>query len=286
VVEAAEALGELGALEAGPVLTGLLRHSSAHVRQTAAQALERVADASVLDGLLKGLDDPGGMVRFSLVGALGRAAGDGRSLNAEQRERLVSRLVGLLQHDPDLGVRGRAATVLGECASSAVLGTLWECVRTSEEGRVQEKAWSAFVEVVARSGNPALLSEWDRRLADSGQGSRRLQLLGEVAEQWQKRTETKAAAGRVQEALVQAQLDLGKWSLAFPLVRELLVRPGNEAEQEQRLRWLLAIGQQALKEGNRPEALRVAQEAQPFLTEGAKLAEDFERLRKEAAPRE
>src|SRR5262249_3545096 len=80
VVEAAEALGTLGAPEAGPVLTGLLRHASEHVRQTAAQALERVANAAVLDGLLEGLDDPGVMIRFSLVGALGRAAGDGRSL--------------------------------------------------------------------------------------------------------------------------------------------------------------------------------------------------------------
>jgi HEAT repeat protein len=286
VVEAAEALGELGALEAGPVLTGLLRHPSAHVRQTAAQALERVADATVLDGLLKGLDDPGGTVRFGLVGALARAAGDGRGLTAEQRQRLVGRLIGLLQHDPDLGVRGRAATVLGECAPPAVLGTLWECVLASEEGRVQEKAWAALVEVVVRSGSVTLLEEWDRRLAGAGQGPRRMQLLGEVGDRWRKQPETRAAAGRAQEALVQAQLDLGKWSLAFPLVRELLARPGNEAEQEQRLRWLLAVGTQALKEGNRPEALRAIQEAQPFLTEGAKLAAEFERLQKEASRKE
>src|SRR5204863_2809150 len=75
VVEAAEDLGALGVPEAGPVLTALLRHPSEPVRQTAAQALERVADAGILAGLLQALDDPAVNVRFSLVGALGHAAG-------------------------------------------------------------------------------------------------------------------------------------------------------------------------------------------------------------------
>ena len=57
VVEAAEALGTLGVPEAGPVLAVLLRHPAESVRQTAAQALERVADACILDGLLAALDD-------------------------------------------------------------------------------------------------------------------------------------------------------------------------------------------------------------------------------------
>jgi hypothetical protein len=47
VVEAAEDLGALGVPEAGPVLTVLLRHPSPPVRQTAAQALERVAEAKL-----------------------------------------------------------------------------------------------------------------------------------------------------------------------------------------------------------------------------------------------
>src|SRR5258708_5132775 len=55
VVEAAEGVESLGALDAGPVLAGLLRHHSEPVRQTAAQALERVADAAVLDDLLTAL---------------------------------------------------------------------------------------------------------------------------------------------------------------------------------------------------------------------------------------
>src|SRR5439155_21365717 len=90
VVEAAEDLGTLGVAEAGPMLTALLRHPSEPVRQTAAQALERVADTSMLDVLLKALDDPTVTVRFDLVVALGHATGDGRSLTPAQRERFLT----------------------------------------------------------------------------------------------------------------------------------------------------------------------------------------------------
>src|SRR5205823_372871 len=74
VVEAAEDLGALGVPEAGPVLVGLLCHSSEAVRLTAAQALERSADGALLPSLLDALQEPAAGVRFSLVGAIGRSA--------------------------------------------------------------------------------------------------------------------------------------------------------------------------------------------------------------------
>ena len=77
-------------------------------------------------------------------------------------------------------------------------------------------------------------------------------------------------------------LDLGKWSAAFPLVRDLLSRPGTEPETNQRLRWMLTVGEQAMQEGNRAEALRAVQEAQPFLPHGGPLAEGFDKLQKQA----
>jgi HEAT repeat protein len=286
VVEAAEALGALGVPEAGPVLTGLLQHRSEHVRQTAAQALERVADAGVLDGLLKGLDDPSVTVRFSLVGALGRAAGAGQPLSGGQRKRLLERLEELLQRDADPGVRSRAATVLGECAAPAILETLWRSVQSGNEGRVQEKAWDAFVEVIARSESEALLRQWDRTLAEARQDQRRVQLLSQVAARWQQRPETRPAAGKAQEALVRALLGQRKWSAAAPLVRELLAQPGDAAEVEQRLGWLLQAGEQALRAGNRAEALRASQDARPYLRDGGKLGEAFERLEKQARKKE
>src|SRR5262249_23124864 len=85
VAEAAESLGTLG-IPGGARWGGPLSkpHPPA-VRQTAALGLERVADAGILDSLIDALDDSIVTVRFSLVGALGRAAADGRALKEEQR---------------------------------------------------------------------------------------------------------------------------------------------------------------------------------------------------------
>jgi HEAT repeat protein len=282
VVEAAESLGSLGVAEAGPVLMVLLRHPSPSVRQTAALALERVADLTSLDGLLEALDDPGVSIRFSLVGALGHAVGDGHALREPHRNRLLARLEALLLRDPDPGVRSRAATVLGECGPPTVLLTLWGRIRAPEDARVQEKAWAALVEILVRAGNLELLQEWDQKLSDAKQGPRRLLLLADAVEHWQKKEETKTFCGVVLETLVQAQLDQGKWAAALPGIRELLARPAADLDVERRLHWLLEAGEQALTEGNRAEALHVVQEAQPFLLRRTSLAADFGRLEKQA----
>jgi HEAT repeat protein len=286
VVEAAEDLGALGALEAGPVLTGLLRHTSEPVRQAAAQALERVAEPSVLPSLLKGLDDPCATVRFNLVGALAHAAGDGTTLSEEQRKRLLARLEELLLRDSDPGVRSRAASVLGECATPAQLPALWRCVLAGEDARVQEKAWCAFVDILARTGQLPLVQEWDRTLTAARQGPRRLQMLTDIVARWQSQPEHKSLVVPAQEALVQAQLELGKWSAAAPLLRDLLSRPAGGADLNRRLQWLLTAGQQALHEGGRAEARRAVETARPFLPPTGKLTDAFERLEKEASPKE
>jgi hypothetical protein len=70
------------------------------------------------------------------------------------------------------------------------------------------------------------------------------------------------------------------------VVRELLARQGTEAETAQRLRWLLSVGEQAMQEGNKAEALRVVQEAQPFLPRSGMLADGFEKLAKQAGGRD
>jgi HEAT repeat protein len=278
VVEAAEDLGALGVPEACPVLTGLLRHPSESVRQAAAQALERVADPTVFDYLVAALSDPAAKVRFSLVGALGHAAGDGRTLSASQREQLVSRLEAILLHDLDSAVRSRAATVLGECALPSILPTLWGRVLATEDSRVQEKAWGAIIEVLARTADFALVMEWDRKLVEAKQGPRRLQLLSELLARWQKRDDARLLLTSTEELLVPAQLEQGKWAAAFPLVRDLLAQPGMDAEQDRRLRWLLTVGEQALKDGQRAEAQRVVQEAEPFLPGRDALSGEFQKL--------
>ncbi|HEV3118066.1 MAG TPA: HEAT repeat domain-containing protein [Gemmataceae bacterium] len=284
VVEAAESLGALGAPEAGPVLTVLLRHPSRSARQTAALALERVADQGILDGLLDAVDDPDATVRFSLVGALGHAAGDGHALSEPQRALLLARLEAIFLRDSDPGVRSRAATVLGDCGTLAVLQTLWRRVQANEDSRVQDKAWAAIMEMVVRLGNFDLLLQWDHVLVEAKQGPRQLQLLTEVATHWSKRDDTKKFVPAVEEVLIQAQLDQAKWMAAFPLVRGLLSGPGNDAETDKRLRWLLVVGQMALKDGNKQEAWHVVREARPYTTHRPALAAEFERLEKQAKP--
>ncbi len=282
VVEAAEDLGALGDPDAGPVLLGLLKHPSEPVRQTASQALERVADRNLLDGLLELKDDAMVTVRFSVVGALARAVGDGRHLEEAQLQAAVRRLDALLQRDVDPGVRSRAATVLGQCAPPATLPTLWKCSQPGEDSQVQEKSWAALIEVLVRAESIALLQEWDRRLADAKQGPRRLQMLTEVVGRWARRADQQDLARQAQETQIQAQLDLGKWLTALPLIREHLARSGNEADTAKRLRWLLAAGELALHEGQREEAHRIALEAQPHLPRTGPLADGFDRLLKKS----
>jgi HEAT repeat protein len=280
VLAAAEELGALGVPDAAPVLACLLRHPSAPVRLAAAQALEQVAVPAVIVGLLDALDDPAVTVRFSLVGALGRAAGDGKSLTEAEHARLLGRLEQVLVRDADPGVRGRAATVLGECGAPGLLPVLWQRVLVAEEPRVQEKAWAALVEIVARSANAELLAEWDRTLTEAKQGARRVQLLAEVCGRWQKHPEAREALTGAREKLTQAYLDQGKWAAAWPLVRELLNTPqkGSDADVRRYLRWLLTIGSQAMQEGNHAEARRVIEEAQPYLSGHKSLAAEFDQL--------
>lgn len=284
VVEAAEGLGVLGVPEAGPVLAVLLGHPSRPVRQTAAQALERVADATILDSLLRGLDDSAVAVRFSLVGALGHALGEGRGLTDAQRTAVTQRLQQLMLKDTDPGVRSRAATVLGQCNGRPVLSFLWQRVQATEDSRVQEKAWLALVQILSRSDDLDLLNEWDHHLAQARQNARRAQLLAEVYKSAKQGGAFKGALDAVTEMLVQAHLAQRKWNLAFPLVHELLNRPGSQRELERRLQWLLAVGKQALDEGNPREALRAVREAQPFLTGKSALAADFDQLKRQVQP--
>jgi HEAT repeat protein len=281
VVEAAEDLGALGALEAGPVLTGLLRHPSETVRQAAAQALERVAEPSVLPSLLGALDDSSATVRFNLVGGLVHAAGDGKALSDEQRKRLLARLEELLLRDGDPGVRSRSATVLGDCAGPAQLPALWRCVLAGEDGRVQEKAWLAFLDILAREGQLPLVREWDHTLTAAHQGPRRLQMLGDMVARWQRQPRYRELIVPAQELLVQSQLELGKWPAALPLLRDLLSRPAGEVELNRRLAWLLTAGEQALHEGNRAETRHAIEMAQPYLPSTGNLTDSFEKLRKE-----
>src|SRR5262249_48632106 len=225
VVAAAEDLGTLGVPEAGPVLGVLLRHQSESVRQTAAQALERVADPNVLDGLLTALDDASVTVRFGLIGALGRLTAEVAALSDTQRSRMLTRLEEILLRDPDAGVRSRAATILGQSGAQVELPFLWRRFANRGNNRGPGEGRGAVREILSRSSSLELVRQWDRILADANQRARRLEMLGEVNDRWKKNEGGQTLVPGVTELLVQAQLEQGKWAAAFPLIRELLDRP-------------------------------------------------------------
>ncbi len=295
VVEAAEDLGALGASESGPVLTALLRHPSESVRKAAAASLERVAQPKSMDAILKALDDSSGTVRFSLVGALAKLAvrfepsappasdppksADPEGLTETDRVRLLARLEIVLLKDMDPNVRARAASALGECGPPSLLPVLWQASQPSEDVRVQEKAWLALIDTIARARQVSLVQEWDRKLAQAKVPARRLQLLTEVLSRWTRRADPALQLAPIQDLVIQVALDQNKWSLALPLVRESMAKPQRtEMELQATLRYLLQAGEQALADGNPAEALRVAQEGRALTTKDSPLTPLFDGL--------
>jgi hypothetical protein len=107
-------------------------------------------------------------------------------------------------------------------------------------------------------------------------------MLTDISERWRKADITKLLLVPATEFLVEAQLDQGKWALALPLIRELLTRPGSDADLDRRLRFLCLAGDRALADGNRGEALRIVRDAEPYLGRSGTLAADFETLEKRA----
>jgi HEAT repeat protein len=282
VGEAAESLGTLGARQAAPLVAGLLRHPADSVRQAAARALERLPDPALLETLDAACADPVPGVRFHAVGALGRL-GQADNLDPKQRTHLLRRLEQVLVHDGDPGVRSRAATVLGDLGSAAQLPVLWERVTATEDARVQVKAWAAFVDILARLGNWSLLQQWDQTLSKQQEHTRRIELLLEIRSRWARNEATRPQVDAVTATLIQALLVLKKWNQAAPLVLEQVRRAPSEAELQRRLRWLVAVGSQALEEGKPQETLRLLREVEDLMPGlGGDLGAEFDLLRQRA----
>lgn len=282
VVEAAEDLGTLGLPEAVPVLGRLLAHPQEAVRKISAQALERVADLSVIEPILRAMDDPLPLVRFSLVGAMAQILGTVKDIPPTDQLRLQARLEVVLLRDGDPGVRARAATALGEVGGPALLAILWRAVSTSDDSRVQDKAWAAMLEILGKSADPTKVLEWDRTLAEGGLTQRRLALLVEMANRWQKRTDAKTLMDPLREPLIATALSLGKWQTALGPLRELLSTQAAEQLTQTRLRqWLIACSQ-AIADGNGAEAIKLLREVEPLLGKDTPLGRQAEELAKKA----
>ncbi len=282
VVEAAEDLGSLGLPEAVPILGHLLLHPEDAVRKISAQAMERVANPSSIETILKAMDDPQPLVRFSLVGALARILSQKALISSTDLMRLQSRLEVVLLRDGDPGVRARAATAMGETGNPAMLGFLWRAASSSEDRRVQEKAWASMIEVLAQAAQPPLILEWDKTLAAANQPQKRLTLFVEVSARWQKRSDAKTILTPLQEPLIQVALEQKKWQMALGPLRDLLATKTSEQLSLKILGYWLDACEFALMEGNATEALKLLQEVEPLLGKNNALAQRAMNLAKKA----
>ena len=130
---------------------------------------------------------------------------------------------------------------MGETGGPPILGILWRAASSAEDARVQDKAWAAMMEILARAAQPALVLEWDKTLADANQSQKRLNLLVEMSSRWQKRNDAKTLLAPLQEPLAGVALEQGKWQTALGPLRELLSTMTSEPQTQAHLRkWLAA----------------------------------------------
>jgi HEAT repeat protein len=280
VAEATESIGATGAPQAALILAELLRHPSEGVRQAAARALEPIADERVLPDLLQALGDSAASVRFHVVGALGRIGVLG---NDQRKAEIAKRLQSLMLQDGDPGVRSRAAGIMGELGTPADLVFLWQRCQATEDERVKLKAWSAMLDILARSGNPDLVAQWDQLLAHQRETARRIEMLTEIRSRWQKTESLRPHLDSIQALLVQAYLAQRRWQAAGPLALELARRAPNDNELRRRLRWLLAAGYLALEDKKPEETLAWIRDAEDLLPRAGDIAFEFAVLRQKAA---
>ena len=281
VVESAEGLGALGVPAAVPLLAGLLRHKATLVRKTASQALERIADASAFEEILRAIDDTEPEIRLYLLGALSRAANSHKNMKEADLLRLQSRLEIMFLRDGDAGVRSRAASLLGDFGNPNHLNNLYKAAVTEGDPRIQEKSWGAFLEIIVRTSSLKMIQDWSLVLQKENP-QRQLAFLVEVLNRFQ----SKPAQGRmdlapVREWMIECALQNQKWLPAWSAWRELppTVEP---MEMDRRLQWLLAAAELALKENSINDALQIVERARPHLATRKSLQAEFEAISRKA----
>jgi len=279
VAEAVESMGSLGVPEAAPIVAGLLRHPADPVRQAAARALEQVANVQTLDALASGLEDPVPSVRFNVVGAMAKL-GQGDALTEAQKQDLLKRLEQVLVRDGDPGVRSRAATVLGDLGTPAQLSLLWQRVTATEDNRVQLKAWTAMIDILSRSANWSLVSQWEQLLANQKETARRTELLQELRSRWAKNEAARQHLDVLTATLIQSLLAQRRWAQATPLIIDLARKAPTDAELQKRLRWLIVAGTQALEDRKALEVAQMLRDVEDLLPRaGGELGVEFDALR-------
>ncbi len=281
VASAAESLGSLSFPEAAPILANLLKHPDDAVRLAASNALENIASPSVINAIYDALDDSSYLVRFALVGALGKTAARS-TLTEPQLAELMKQMQRLLVNDSDPGVRSRVATVMGDMGGTVDLPLLWQRVRSNEDNRVQVRAWSAMIEILSRSRNMALVQQWDQILTEQSEHGRRVELFKELKERWSKQEAMKGHLEALASGSVRALLADRKWLTAMPQAIDLARKARTEAERDERLRWVLVAGSQGLDDKKPQDVMKYLKEIEDLPINDKDLSSEFALLRRKA----
>jgi hypothetical protein len=81
-------------------------------------------------------------------------------------------------------------------------------------------------------------------------------------------------------ALIDAGLTQKRWSLVMPMCLELIRTAQQDAQREERLRWFLIAGQQAVQEGKGHEITLMLKEIESYLPAYKELAVAFDDLKR------
>lgn len=279
VAQAATSIGALRLPRSSLLLAKLLKHPTDEVRLAACASLESIAHCEVYHQVLSALDDVSPEARLYLVGCLG-VIGENDGLPEREQTQLLKKLEQVLTQDGDPGVRSKAAAALGKVGTPSMLPVLWQRVAGNEDSRVQENAWKALVDILHRQQSWPLLNQWERYLANQGQMGKRWQLLLELRDRWQHLEEMRDSHDERTYALIDAGLSQRKWQSVIPYCIELVRTSKHEKLQEERLRFLLIAGQQAVAEGKGADFLPVMKEMESYLPAFKELANGFDDLRR------
>ena len=142
-----------------------------------------------------------------------------------------------------------------------------------------------MVEVLARTQDWPLVSQWDQTLERHQDHARRVELAGVLRERWQRVEALKPYLEPLGGILVRAQLAQRQWRTALPLAVDLARKAVTEGDRRERLRWILVAGNQALEDGKPQEVLAVLglKELEDMLTTARELGPEFADLRRRAA---
>lgn len=283
VANAATSIGTLNLPRSGDLLAKLLKHPTPEVRLASSAALESIASCRVYHAVLAAVDDATPEARLYLVGCLGRI-GETDGLPEREQTALVRKLEQVMLQDGDPGVRGKAAVAIGKVGGPGELTVLWQRVRAGEDPRVQNTAWKALVDILARTQSWPLVDQWQQQLYAQGDPERRFKLLKDVRESWLKVEDLRGSMDLVSKTYIDAALAQHEWRLARPVCAEMIRAAVKEKDKGDRLNQLLQICKQAVDEGKGHEVLPTIQEFEGALTGFQELAVAFDQLRRRITP--